>query len=87
MRMVFWSIFTAASLLFLLENDQQTIILKFFFLGKTAPLPVGVVVILSVILGFLLYFISSLLKKTRNRFSQFRRSPTSDSHQDLHHHD
>lgn len=87
MRMAFWSIFFAAALLFLLENDQQTVILKFFLAGQTAPLPVGVVVILSIILGVCLCLISGLLKKTKNRFSQFRRSPPSDSHQDLHRHD
>ncbi len=87
MRMTLWIVFLGASLLFLLENDQQTVIMKFPFWGQTSPLPVGVIVILAVILGICLCFFSGLLKKTRSRFGQLRNPSSSTSHQDTHHHE
>jgi|AADL01.1.fsa_nt_gi uncharacterized integral membrane protein len=83
MRAVFWVAVVAAGLLFLLENDQQTVILRIPFWIGTPPLPVGIVVILSILTGIVLAFLSDLLKKTRARLGKLRQPslpPTDSDH-------
>lgn len=83
MKAMFWIIVVAAGLLFLLENDQQTVILRIPFWIRTPPLPVGIVVILSILTGIVLAFLSGLLQKTRARFGKIRQSslpPTDSDH-------
>lgn len=87
MRVALWIIFLAASLLFLLENDQQTVILKLPFWGNTAPLPVGAVVFMGVILGIFFCFISGLFKKIRNHFRKLRHTASPHSPEDIHYHE
>lgn len=73
MRAFFWIVVVAAGLLFLLENDQQTVVLRFPFLTGTPPVPVGMIVILSILIGIVLSILSNLLKKTRDRIGRLRK--------------
>ncbi|MCL4461315.1 MAG: LapA family protein [Nitrospirae bacterium] len=84
MRAVFWIAVVAAGLLFLLENDQQTVVLRVPFWIGTPPLPVGIVVILSILTGIVLAFLSDLLRKTRARLGKMRQSPIPPTDSDPH---
>ncbi len=87
MRVALWIVFLAAGLLFLLENDQQTVILKLPFWGNTSPLPVGAVVFMGVILGILFCFITGVFKKIRSHLRKSRHPSPPHSPEDIHYHE
>lgn len=86
MRILLGILVMGFGFLFLVENDQQSVSVTVPFWGKTGPLSIGSIAIISVFIGIVLAVIASLLKKARNRMASFRALNTPPTHTDLDHH-
>lgn len=88
MRILLGIVILGFGYLFQVENDQQSVNVTIPFWGKTGPLSIGTIAIVSAFSGILLCGVSSFLKKVRNRIAYIRslNGPPPSSHSDLGHH-
>ncbi len=87
MRILLGIIIVGFGYLFQVENDQQAVSVNIPFWGKTGPLSIGTIAIVSAFSGILLCGVFSLLKKVRNRITYIRSlSGSPSSNTDLGHH-
>jgi uncharacterized integral membrane protein len=86
MRILLGILVMGFGFLFLVENDQQSVSVTIPFWGKTGPLSIGSIAIISVFIGIILAVIASLLKKAKNRVASLRTLNPPPTHTDLGHH-